>query len=97
VTPGHYVFEGEVTSIMWNDARSVEATVDSDYYDWLIDNGICSVQDDSCLTSQKTYIQWFFGGEFTPDNIPRNIFILTGFLAFSRFSTWLALKFLKFS
>jgi len=97
VTPGHYVFEGEVTTIMWNDARYVQATTGSDYYDWLVDTGLCDPdQTDPCLSSQKDYVQWFFGGEFTPDNIYRNLWILAIFLALSRFATWLSLQYIKF-
>ncbi len=98
ITPGHYVFEGEVTALMWNDARSVEATTNSDYYNWLVDNGLCNPeQENPCMSSQQDYIQWFFGGLFTPNDINRNLWILFGFLAFSRFSSWLSLKYLKFS
>ncbi|KAG7358645.1 ABC-2 type transporter [Nitzschia inconspicua] len=97
MTPGHYVFEGEVTTIMWNDARMVVATTNSDYYDWLVDKGLCIPDESTCLSSQQKYLQWFFGGEFTPDNIYRNLWILALFLAISRFSSWLSLKYLKFS
>jgi ABC-type multidrug transport system permease subunit len=98
VTPGHYVLEGEVMALMNNDARSVKATPNSDYYDWLVETGVCNVeQQDLCLSSQKDYVQWLFGGEFSEDNIVRNLWILAAFLAFSRFSTWLSLKFIKTS
>ena len=97
VTPGHYVLEGEVMALMNNDARSVAATEGSDFYDWLVDSGLCDVSEeqDSCIGSQKDYVQWLFGGEFSEDNIVRNLWILAAFLAFSRFSTWLSLKFIK--
>jgi hypothetical protein len=98
VTPGHYVFEGEVTTIMWNDARSVQATTNSEFYIWLLNNGICnSDEPDLCFSSQKDYLQWFFGGEFSPDNIYRNLWILAAFLALSRFSSWLSLQYIKFA
>jgi ABC-type multidrug transport system permease subunit len=101
VTPGHYVLEGEIVCIMYNDARSVEATPLSDFSNYLFQQGICrnDAGDDTsqaCLGTQQDYVNWFFGGEFNPDHIARNIWILFAFLVFSRFMTWLALKFIRF-
>lgn len=97
VTPGHYVFEGELTTLMWNDARMVAATIGSDFYKWLVTNDFCSLEQNVCVVSQRYYLEWFFGGEFSPDHIVPNLWILAGFLVLSRLACWLSLKYMKFS
>ena len=100
---GHYVFEGEVISVMSNDDRTVEATAGSEFYNYLVGLGICNDYTDrtqpstSCIGSQADYVAWFFGGEFTTSHTGRNIGILITFLVVGRFGTWLALKWIRSS
>lgn len=93
------MFEGEVVTIMSNDARTVQATFNSEFYDFLVDRGVCdpTATDTSCMAPQSEYIEWFFGGEFTTSHIGRNFGILFVFLLVGRFGTWLALKYIRFS
>jgi ABC-type multidrug transport system ATPase subunit len=97
ITPGHYVFEGEVTSIMSNNARNVEASVGSAFNRWMVLEGNCSLGQQPCVGTQGDYIEYFFGGEFDPENVPRNFLILGLILSFVRLFTWVALEYIKFS
>jgi hypothetical protein len=98
ITPGHYIFEGEVISLMFNDFRQVKPTTGSDFYRWLVDAGTCSLsQGSSCIGSQKEYVLFFFGGEYTHDHLGRNAIILGAVLVLVRLLTWLALKYIRFS
>ena len=101
---GHYVFEGEVISVMSNDDRAVEATTGSEFYSYLVRLGVCDdyagqtpPSSTSCDGSQADYVEWFFGGEFTTAHTGRNIGILVTFLVVGRFGTWLALKWIRSS
>ena len=101
---GHYVFEGEVISVMSNDDRTVEVTPGSEFHEYLVSQGVCDGDIDQippssseCIGSQADYVAWFFGGEFTTDHIGRNIGILATFLVVGRFGTWLALKWIRSS
>jgi hypothetical protein len=98
ITPGHYIFEGEVTSIMFNDIRSVEAAEGGSFYEWLVDAGTCVVdQETPCIGSQKEFVLYFFGGEYDADHIGRNAYILGGVLVLVRLLSWFALKYIRFS
>jgi len=98
ITPGHYIFEGEITSIMDNDARAVIATDGSDFYDFLVSKGKCTYEQKStCQGFSSDYIEFFFGGDFSQDNIPRNAIILGSLLVIVRVGTWLALRNIRFS
>lgn len=98
ITPGHYIFEGEIASIMDNEQRNVIATPGSDYYNFLIDKGNCyEGQTTTCEGYQSDYIEFFFGGDFTNDHISRNAIILGVILVVVRVGTWIALRYIRFS
>jgi len=98
ITPGHYIFEGEITALMYNDLRKVKALDDGDFYQWLVNRGTCmDGQVDPCVGTQEEYVKYFFGGEFTEDNTARNVIILGIVLFIARFLTWVALKYIRFS
>ena len=98
ITPGHYIFEGEIASIMDNDQRDVIATQGSDYYNFLIEKGKCyEGQVTGCEGFQSDYIEYFFGGDFTSDHISRNAIILGVVLLVVRLGTWMALRYIRFS
>jgi hypothetical protein len=95
-------------SVMSNDDRTVEATPGSEFYDYLVGQGVCDENsiDQSlssntavalCVGSQSEYVAWFFGGEFNTEHTGRNIGILVTFLVVGRFGTWLALKYIRSS
>lgn len=97
VTPGHYIFEGEITSIMDNDQREVEAIPGGEFYNYLVNLGKCvEGQDEPCIGFQSDYIRYYFGGEFTIDNIGRNAIILGALLVVVRVATAVALKYIRF-
>lgn len=98
ITPVHYVFEGEIASIMDNDQRNVTATPNSAFYDFLIAEGKCyEGQDFPCKGYQSDYIAYFFGGDFSSDHIGRNAIILGVLLVVVRLGTWIALRYIRFS
>ena len=98
ITPGHYIFEGEITSIMHNDARHVTASVGSDFFAFLIRRGKCTEgQMKPCVGFQSDYIEYFFGGDFTSDHISRNAIVLGVLLVVVRLGTWVALRYIRFS
>jgi hypothetical protein len=98
ITPGHYIFEGEITSIMDNDNRNVTATVGSDFYAFLVGKGICiENQQSPCKGYQSDYIDFYFGGDFQADHISRNAIVLGILLVVVRLGTWYALQHIRFS
>ena len=97
ITPGHYIFEGEVVAIMSNDARAVEANVGSEFNRWLVAENICSLGQQPCEGTQGDYVQYFFDGNFSEDHIGRNALILGVLLILVRLCTWLALEFIRFA
>ncbi len=97
ITPGHYIFEGEITSIMDNDARNVTAAVGGDFYAFLVEKGKCfEGQKQVCKGFQSDYIEFFFGGNFTADHISRNAIVLGVLLVVVRLGTWIALRYIRF-
>lgn len=93
ITPGRYVYEGLVTSLYRTVDGTVVADRDSEFYDLLVLKGECNpTSDEVCTGTTDDYIDSFFGGEFSEDNIIRNGIILGGILVFTRILTWLALE-----
>jgi hypothetical protein len=98
ITPGHYIFEGEIASIMDNENRDVIATQGSDFYYFLIEKGKCyEGQLLACKGFQSYYIEYFFGGDFQADHISRNAIVLGVILVVVRLGTWMALRYIRFS
>ncbi|KAL7580109.1 hypothetical protein ACA910_012870 [Epithemia clementina (nom. ined.)] len=93
ICPGHYVYEGLVTTIFRpNDSGVVVANEGSAFWDAL---NCTEGQSEPCVGPVYQYIQVFFGGEFSDDHVARNALILGGILTMTRLSTWLALKYVK--
>lgn len=67
----------------------------SDYWDDLE----CDINavDGNCVVTVHDYVNAFFGGKYSEDNIGRNLIILGFILVVLRASTFLALKYLIFS
>lgn len=98
ITPGHYIFEGEITAVMDNNLREVIATEGSEFYDYLISAGKCvATQMTPCVGFQSDYVRFFFGSEFTEEHISRNAIVLGVLLVLVRLFTWLALRDVRFS
>jgi hypothetical protein len=92
ICPGHYVYESMVMAIYTDNDKTVTANVGSEFYE-----SVCPEGQDPCVGSAEAFVNVFFGGEFSYDNIPRNAFILGGILVMARLLTWLALKKIRFS
>lgn len=95
INPGHFVYEGLCMSVFHADNRNVIVGSGSDYWFELgcpenQVNGICQV-------TVATYVNAFFGGMYSRDNIWRNAIILGCILALVRFCTFIALRFLTYS
>ena len=97
ITPGHYVYEGLVISIYDNVDGTVTADMDSEFYDYLIEQEKCQRGDTVCEGTVYDYIQSFFGGYFSRDHSLRNPLILGGILVFVRIVSWLALQYIRFA
>jgi len=111
ITPGHYVYEGLVTSAFWNDYRTVIVTNASQYYveltspgyvgqnNTLYENGVCEVMDDGsyCEVTANEFVYAFFGQQYGRRNIPRNVIVLACILVGVRIFTFLALRNLTYS
>lgn len=96
INPGHFVYEGLVMSVFYNDNRSVVVSEGSDYY---IPLG-CSDPDfpgKDCEVPVHVYVDEFFGGLFKREHNLRNALILGGILFVVRMSTFLALSRLTYS
>lgn len=98
ITPGHYIFEGEITSIMDNEDRNVTATVGGDFFAFLVEKGKCfEGQLHVCKGFQSDYIEFFFGGNFTVDHVSRNAIVLGVLFVVVRLFTWIALRCIRFN
>lgn len=95
VLKGHFVYEGLTMSVFSNDNRKVIVGQGSDYYDSLNCSEI--LVDGVCEVTVSDYVNAFFGGLYTKDNNIRNAIILGCILAFVRFCTFVALKYLTYS
>jgi len=97
ICPGHYVYESMVMSIYGDDDETVLATVGSDFYVSLVEQGDCVDGQNDCTGTVSQYVFQFFGGEFQSDHTLRNALILGGILVMARVLTWVALKKIRFA
>ena len=96
ITPGHYVYEGMITSLYHNDDRTVVADYESDFY-FDIGCDARNVTGDDCRGSVADYMISFFDGKFQRENVGRGLIILGAYLTLARFLTFLALHYINFS
>lgn len=97
ICPGHYVYESMVMAIFAKNNRTVLANEGSDFYQYLVDNGPCTVGGGDCIGPMHTYVSVFFGFEFSVLNQRRNAYILGSILLMTRLLTWIALKYIRFA
>lgn len=97
ISPGHYVYEGLVTSLYHDDQREVFADRDSEFWQYLVEIGKCGEIDENCVGTIGEYVTVFFDDNFTSNNTARDAIILGFVLALTRGLTWLALKYLRYS
>jgi hypothetical protein len=84
-----------VTSVFYNDDRQVIVTSGSDYWDFLDCSSIAV--DGECEVAVSDYVNAFYGGHFSRDNVMRNALILGAILLVVRASTFVALKKLTYT
>lgn len=96
ITPGHYVYEGLITSLYHNDTRTVMADYGTDFYD---DLGceFNNITIGECQGTATQFMDSFYGGKFHKDNMWLDFVVLGGYLTLARFLTFLALHFINFS
>ena len=90
ITPGHYVYEGLILSLYWDDQRTVTANKGSEFYTWLgcdrFDHG------ESCEGTLEQYVWVFFGGNFNGGNLYLDVLVLALFLVLAQVVTFFALR-----
>lgn len=94
--PGHYIFEGLMTSQFRDDETQIIASPGTPFWNFLrceeqIVNGAIE-----CTGTAEEWVFASFEGEFLPDHIPGNIIYLVGLLITTRIVTALALAYLNF-
>lgn len=94
ITPGHYVYEGLLISLFRDDERPVNANDNSEFFNAL---GCTVGQEEVCQGTVREYLDTFFGGKFSTDNIPVNIGVLALYLVAARIVTFLALKYCRYT
>ena len=111
INPGHYIYEGLVTSVFWNDYRTVIVTNASQYFIELTtpgfigqnstvhEDGACEVMGDGsfCEVPVNEFVYAFFGQQYGRRNMGRNAIILACILVAVRIFTFLALRNLTYS
>ena len=95
INPGHFVYEGLCMSVFHADERKVQISEGSDAYNPL--NCTEILVDGVCEVDVSTYVDVFFGGLFSRDNIWRNAIVLGVILFVVRICTFIALHFLTYS
>ena len=96
ITPGHYVYEGMVVALFWDETKTVIADPSGAFNLRLIQDGQC-VEGSRCSGTVRQFIQFFFDNNFVPEHTLRNALILGFVLVLTRVSTYMALKYIRFS
>mmetsp|Transcript_24065 Transcript_24065/g.35309 ORF Transcript_24065/g.35309 Transcript_24065/m.35309 type:complete len:399 (-) Transcript_24065:34-1230(-) len=94
MAPGHYVYEGLITTQFHDDNRTVIATIGSKFFD---DLDCKKDATEVCSGTVAQFMESFFGGRFKHSNRFLDIGILAALLIVSRLLTWLALRKRNFS
>jgi hypothetical protein len=97
ITPGHYVYNGMVTSLYANNMETVVASPGSAFNEYLISLDLCTSDETDCSSTMDAYVRYFYGGYYGQDTHFANAMALGAFLVFARVFTWLALKYIRFS
>ena len=99
ITPGHYVYNGMVTSLFSNSSEIVMANAGSGFDEFLVDRGLCDDVDASmpCNSTVSDYVLYFYGGYYGQSGHVANALALGAFLVAARVLTWLALTYIRFA
>lgn len=96
--PGHYVFEGLLTSQFQNDDTPITASPNSPFWVFLgcTADQMTATGEDRCVGTAENWVFATYGGDFEAENIPVNIAYLCGLLLVTRLITGFALAKLNF-
>ena len=86
-----------VTSLFHKDDRLVRADPESEFFEYLVNQGQCSEDGASCTGFVYQFVDVFFGFQYAHDHWRRNAIILGAFLSVARSLTFLSLKYIRFS
>merc|ERR1712176_311614 len=89
ITPGHYVYEGLVTSQYQGDNTPVTAKQGSVFF---YDLNCTIGQEEPCIGTANDYINSFFGGRFHESHLLYDGLVLALYLVIARLLTYVALK-----
>lgn len=94
ITPGHYVYEGLITTQFWNDDRTVIANEGSEFYDFMN----CTTKNATVCTGKVSdFVRSFFGDKFTVKHVFLDTAVLAFILVAARLGTYWALKKFNYS
>lgn len=88
--PGHYVLEGLLTTQFNNDDTQIEASVGSDFWDYL------DCTEEPCYGTAEKWIFVSFGGAFTIEHVKWDIIYLFGAIIIVRLIAYIALTRLNY-
>lgn len=98
ITPGHYVYNGMVTSLFAESQETVVASSGSGFEEYLVDQGICEVAAAApCNGTVSEYVVYFYGGYYGQSGHVANAVALGVFLVAARVLTWVALRYIRFA
>lgn len=94
ITPGHYVYEGMIVSLFTDDNRTVFASDNSNFFDYL---GCEQDQEEACQGTVEQFMDNFFGGKFAYEHRNLDLIVLTAYLIVARLATLFALKYFNYT
>lgn len=97
ISPSHYVYEGLLMTLYREDQRVVYADPGGEFFDYLgCEDSRSGSSSEGCEGTVEQYIVFFFGGEFKPEHMARNAWILGCVVVLARVATFVALKYIRF-
>jgi hypothetical protein len=93
ISPGHFVYNGMITSLYRNNMETVRADPGSEFYTFIG----CTSEETVCDGTAFDYITWFYGGEYGQKMPKLDVCLLAAFLIASRVLTFVALKYIRHS
>jgi hypothetical protein len=90
--PGRFAFEGITMSQFAGLETTVVAQQFSPYFFSLGCDSTTVEAGIPCEGTMDSFVKFYFGGKFTPDNFWMDVGVLLGYLVLARLLTWFALK-----
>merc|ERR1740121_2180379 len=95
ITPGHYVYEGLITSQYQGDKTPVHANPGSVFFNFL--NCTEDQINGECVGTADQFVDCFFGGRFHHSHLLYDALVLALYLVIARALTYFALKRFNYS